>query len=358
MRLRAVLFAALGGLAAGCTEHLVLPSVDPTDGSAADGVDDHFRGHDADTGVACNESPLLSRPRTADLLVLVGRDASMATRFGDGTRMSAVQGALKGAINAYKMAINIGYQDFPPLDGCQGGPTCCSRSAQGSIEPNQYSFMGALQQLQECGGGPSAPDCVAPTDSKPLGGALDDADAVFRSLSDAANDRYVLVLLDGGPSCSPSDSKNACDYAATSIANLARPPAAVNTILVAVGDEAAGDLCLQQRIAPNGGSQLVVAATPMDLSMKVSEIFGDIASSQCTIVLQSVPADVSKVTVRVNGQEIPQDSSGVEGWKFSPGSHTQIVVGGRWCDAIQMVKSNLVTVASGCAPCGENFSCP
>jgi hypothetical protein len=369
MRRAAVLLLFGCGILCGtCTKTWVLAPDSTSAGgqSGGSGVGGHgFPGNGGSGGrQACNIMQVNSQERMADLILAVGRDASMQSRFADTTRMAAVQAALNDAVMGNQNLVNFGYQDFPALGACAGGASCCISSEQ--VTPSPYSYPLIEQDLAQCapGSGPPQSGCVAPTDSRPLTQALMSASTVFNSLQSGpqgdTNDHYVMLLVDGTAGCVGEDPDDACTSALAALSTLGR--ASVKTYVVAIGEDAENDMCLQQLALAGGAANpvtpfVVQARDPTQLTKNIGKIIAAIAPS-CIIDLKTVPSDISEISVYVQSHQIPHDASQTNGWSFFPASNVEIQVFGPACQTVQAAAPNDVRVYAGCPPCGENFPCP
>jgi hypothetical protein len=150
---------------------------------------------------------------TSDMIFVVGRNASMSTKFGDnGTRMTAVQAAVHTVTTANQNAVNFGFQDFPSLNGCSNGSTCCP-SADTAAYPSPLNAGAIDQAFRTCGPGPTVVGCVAQNDSRSVAQALSSAGDAFVAPRDIPNDRYVVLITDGAPGCVTDDPQQACSSA-------------------------------------------------------------------------------------------------------------------------------------------------
>jgi len=373
MRRAAVATVAVLGAAAlassdGCTRSWDLGG-NPTDGPVtSDGSSDGQTGGGFGTGgrpgmggpggggrpgSGCNMDRVPADLHVADVLISVGRDASMSSRFGDTTRMSAVQSAVHQLITTNQKAVNWGYQDVPALTGCADAACCCV--APSPINPTPFSFAAADQAAQKCPGG----ICTSQGDSRPIAEALSGALSLFNSLSRQGEmtDRYVVLIVDGTPGCVGADAGQACSSAVQATSMLAR--SSVQTYVVALGDDATKDPCLQM-IAIMGGLQPYIfqvsdqSADPNLLPKTLSLILSLITAPSCTIDLQSPPTDPTKISLYLGGTQIPYDPSNMDGWSFAQQSRVQIKVYGSSCRMVQTHPADIV-VDLGCTPCGQHF---
>src|SRR5207244_655236 len=117
-----------------------------------------------DSAVSCsNVMSLPATRRTPDLLLMVPRNASMGTPFGDApTRFGAVQDALHAQIDAHRTSIAFGLQQYPATDGSCGQQACC---AEDPVPPSPRSADAVTSALYTC----DPLSCVASSVARPIG---------------------------------------------------------------------------------------------------------------------------------------------------------------------------------------------
>ncbi len=290
----------------------------------------------------------------ADLVFSVGRNSSMAAKFGDTTRMSAVQQTLRTLVMASQNAVNFGYQDFPSIGSCSNGG-CCTNSSP--VYPSPGAFGLIDQAMRTCDGLPSMNACVSQSDSRPVGDALRSTinpgpSRVF--LPDNMRDRYLVLILDGAPVCDAEDPIQSCQTAQQQVSMLIR--ANINVYVVPVGDDAEMTACLRTiALQANNGTATVPftypARDPAQLMMSMGKIVAKAAAASCVINLLSVPGDPTRVELFIRNHKILPDPSGQNGWSFIPGSPGTIQVHGTSCEELQDVqRTSDIEVWNACAP--------
>lgn len=286
---------------------------------------------------------------TSDMVFVVGRDQSMSTKFGDTTRMAAVQSAVYQAVFANNTAVNFGYQDFPSIDGCSDGSMCCP-SSDYVVYAQPMSTAAINAALYHCNQSQPGMGCVAQSDSRPVSQTLSMVSGLFDSPPYPTNDRYVVLVTDGAPGCTTEDSSQACMNAQMAVSTLSR--AGIKTYVVGVGGDAQDEPCLQQ-IALMGGTStpLFDVTDPTSLSKALAQIVDVAASTSCTIELNQKIADVTLISVFLQGHEICFDPTGRDGWSYAPGSSVRIEMHGSACDSLQTLHARDVMIWSGCSPC-------
>jgi hypothetical protein len=368
---RSAVILALMTLGTNCTERLLLPGAVADGGSDVmiqdrPGGDSNGKGGNLASGGGTGQGGragtgtggTTGRPfcdnrtqlgffigRRADLLLSVGRDAPMATSFGNGTRMSIVQQTLRALVMANQYAVNFAYQDFPSPEACSDGSACCANSSP--VYPNVATFTAIDQAMNRCYSG-AAPmrGCVSPSDSRPIANALHDAinpPQGFPPIFGPGDltDRYLVLLVDGAPGCSSENSTQACQTALAQISQLRKAPNFINTYVVPIGDDAQGSDCVRsmalQSSAPGTTSNPFIypGGDTGQLTQSLNQIVAKAAAASCVITLLSVPPDTNRVELDIQNQKVPRDPNGPDGWSFISGSQGKIEVHGSWCQRLQ-----------------------
>jgi len=316
-----------------------------------------FAGHgDFGSGghASCKSMGVGSSTTTAEMVFVVGRNASMANSFGDsGSRMTAVQTAVHNAVFAEQNFVNFGYQSFPSFNGCPDGSMCCSSADDGTdtqpvSTPSIDKVLYRPCDQNQSGGGSG---CVAFTDSRAVSSTLNSIMGRFDSNPDPSNDRYVVLVTDGPPGCPSDDPYKACTAAQTAVSKLAN--ANIKTFVVDVGANSSGDACLDQ-LATAGGAHMPTfyPSDPSSLASALAQITNVAAVTTCTIVL-SGGVDPDQLQVFVGTRQVHFEAAGVNGWNVLPGppSISRIQLHGSACAYALALHEPSVQVFSGCPPC-------
>ena len=367
-RVRAVLVLGLtftlAASVAGCSKTWVLDSTPGAGGMAASGSggaaatsgtggNPGFGGH-GDQGAgghaSCSSISWQYSSPPAELVFVVGRNASMSSKFSDTTRMTAVQMDVHSIV-ASNPTVAFGYQDFPSFTGCPTGGTCCSSTDDG-VTPAIGAMSNIDQMLYHpCDSSGVGMGCVAATDSRAVSQTLAALD-VFTS-NDSTNDRYIVLITDGPPGCPTEDPGKACGAAQSQVSGL-MTHGGIKTYVVGIGDDAQGDSCLQQ-LATQGGTGTPYTALDSGALMRALSQIANVAAVTCTIDIK-VPPDKGLIQVQVQGKEIHYDQTGnTGGWSYDPvpfGNATdRIELSGSACLYLQNSRSAQLAVWSGCPPC-------
>ncbi|HEY4188565.1 MAG TPA: VWA domain-containing protein [Polyangia bacterium] len=296
---------------------------------------------------------------TSDMIFVVGRNQSMSTKFGDnGTRMTAVQSVVHAATTANQDAVNFGFQDFPSLNGCSNGTTCCP-STDIPVYPSPLNAGAIDGAFRMCGPGPSVNGCVAQNDSRSVAQALSSAGDLFGAPRDIPNDRYVVLITDGPPGCVTDDPQQACSSALKVLSSWAH--SSIKTYVIGIGDAAQDQQCLQSiALMGQASTNLFDVADPSSLTKAINQIVDSAAAAACTVELLTSPSDPMLVSVFLQGRELCYDPTGRSGWSYpSYPSPMRIEINGADCAAVQAAPQPLdLVVSTGCLSCNTSLSCP
>lgn len=377
-RHRVLLGVALGALAAGaCTKTWVLG---PDQGAGGAGGTSQpvgsggftfpggTGGDHGDTGghgAACKPSPVDWDIPKSSMVFLVGRDTAMSTPLGNGpndpSRMTAVQTQLKNLITTNQYAINFGYLGFPSLVACPNGMACCLTGTEDGYSPPQGgAALSITTMLTSCLSGPSTPGCTSLNGARPIAQALEAADGIFSSSPPSDGDRVVVLIVDGGPDCPGDNVASKCSAEKQAVATLYNHQ--VKTYVIALGDDAQNDSCVQQ-IAGAGSSTY---PSPVDdvpsLMSTLTRAMAPALTAACTLELTLGNYDPGLISVRFSDvdqdHEVPFDQNTQHsGWSFVPQTFSRIKINGSYCAWLQSSSSLRVKVGYGCAPCTQLDNC-
>lgn len=348
----AVAWVSAWMLLAGCTRQLTLPaSADPAQpddaGSASVMVDggraerDRSGGSDAGStadgrdGPACDPQYqwLLTRtPAATDVMLVVARNSTMSSPFGNLTRIGAVQKVIRDAIAAYPDALNFGYLDFPELQDPSCAAGCCVGSA---VAPSPQTAQQIGQALAPCDQGISTAGCVSTNDNRPMvaafGAVLDSFSRTVHGVP-SSGARSVILFADNGPGCGGDSPPKACADLRDEVVMLAQQARTITTYVIPVGQDVS---CLNN-IATVGSAAFDLG----DLTSQLTNALRELAKPYCSISLSQEPRNRSNVRILVDGVPLPRDDTGSgNGWSFHPGSSVLIDVRGASCDALQHVRA-------------------
>jgi hypothetical protein len=290
--------------------------------------------------------------RGSDVILVVPRNGSMASPFGPSmTRIQAVEAETGLMVAMYPNAIYFGYIDYPAMD------PACTASVGTTLRPLVNNGPFIKDAFKACDSGPMSPGCLF-GDDRPIGFALDATPGLFPPMKfgDFGEKDNLIVIADGPPGCSAAGSDTpqaACVATSNSVYNLSRSTPPVSTYVVALVDKGTDPAPCLKTMAMQGGSGLMPYAVsdPTELDTALKAILGNLANAYCTIDLdtggQASMHKAANVKLRVNGEDVPYDPTGMmaDGWSSSSKDPIQeIVVRGTWCDALQAVTTDKVEI--------------
>jgi hypothetical protein len=332
---------ALAAALAGCRQTVMLGNGPGDDGSVgSDGGED--------TAFPCGTQTTMLDivPRSPAIILALDRSTSMQqTPFEGTTRLLAAEQALSTVVATYDDTVAFGYQEFPGFArSCSASAACCA----GDVMP--YPATGnaniIVRDMSFCDMNPTA----CPTSpEKPVADALARAQQLYDSIGSSAQDKYLVLITDGEPTC----SMTACPDVHSRIAALGAFPDNVKTAIVGV--DVANSACLDDLAMtgndsrPGSGSPYYYPApTEFDLAHWLDVIVRNAAQAACTITVRQQPADPSRVCLSIDGMLVPRDDT--NGWEFVGNTTFKILVSGSWCDKLVTSHSIELNGFSGSPP--------
>jgi hypothetical protein len=339
----------------------------------------------------CGLSQISASNIPVNVLLVIDKSASMKdqpTGFPS-DKWSALQAALSAALDQVKATISFGIEFFPnPPELTNPMQTCFVPSGASAIGipigPGSTTVPTILKAIQS----------TAPAGGTPTAAALQRAYEYFTTGAAKAltGNRYVLLATDGGPDCNSAltcgaatctinldghtcgpprgnapnnccdsnvggpNAPGAClDDAGTVAAINALRTAGVRTFVVGIpGSEAYASYL--DAFAEAGGETnpagppkyfaVTASGGVAGLTAVLSSITKQLVTT-CNLQLKSVPPDLSKLNVSVDGKVVPQ--AGPDGWALDTAtSPPTVILKGATCSKIEMSGADTVQVVYGC----------
>lgn len=226
--------------------------------------------------------------------------------------------------------------------------------------PKGADPLSCMVDAPEVNAGPSSEISIieemvgnVPQGSTPLVSALQYTAANPGRLAEKDVLGTVLLVSDGGDSCSPDATTRANDLAvaATSLFN-----AGVKTYAVRFGSPPTPEEDIQlQNIALNGGTEKYLTAPDGKVLTEIlSKLSTDLFS--CGLKLKDLPdtVDPLKANVYLNGTLVPFDDKGAnEGWHWTSdtanGDFSGLELLGQACESLRMSRLSDIVIEFGCA---------
>jgi hypothetical protein len=277
---------------------------------------------------------------TANVMFVVGRDSDMSTKFGDSSRMNAVRDTLLQTVSDNQRIVGFGYQDFPMLAGCSGQTQCCSPNSFSfpyqwtSSNPSQAPLLKFMTEFGPCAGVGPGDSCFATTtDARPAFAALSNVRGNLLSQPPL----FVVLLLDGPPSCPSETAAKSCTDAQGELSKLTNTLGAVVSV-IAIGQDAIDDPCLK-------GMSAQPAADPKALSQVLTNIASEAASNWCTLEFDERPSD--DLQIWVSGDRMIRRDP-IDGWAFTSPTSKRIRVNGASCKMVQDAARDVTVTETVC----------
>jgi hypothetical protein len=304
-----------------------------------------------DGGSECGARHLELTRRTADILLLLDRSASMQDDAAgntpappaDPSKWSQVVPAVMTSVMQTQALVSWGLKTFP-----EDGAECASETVTNKIDVpvaavNASAVNAAVVATTPVGNG------------TPTAGAINVAVAYLQSLSDG-NPKYLLLATDGEPTCTAAGSSNVATAGSDAITAVTSAAASgIHTFVLGVATTRVSDTAVLNSLAVAGGeaqpstnplaTKFYLASDQTDLANAIKAITA--LTVTCSFALSPPLAAPDLVTVNVAGTSAPRDPNHVEGWDYSDATDTTIEVYGTWCDMITS-GSNTIEIVFGC----------
>jgi hypothetical protein len=347
---------------AGCIHQLFLDDVHDSGSPDSDPVavkDAAWFWPDGYCGLGQGYRQLTYTPRSAQIVILLDRSASMLSNFDGGmTRQDAAQSALVNAVKKYQARIKFGLEQFPtgPAAQCQPG-TCCA----GQVYPQPYlNNWPDMEHNIECTY-PHGPYCQPTGSDSPSYDALANVYDNFQTSLPTNGDRYVLLVTSSEPSCA-AENHNVCTDAIAAANALGE--AGVGIVVLSLAnpgsclDKISRTHSLLQQ--PPSTQSLYTPNTVDDLANNLDEFFSAVARAACTMdSLTTIPPSWADLSVLIGNDQVqPADGNNQNGgWSANP-NRTSITLSGQDCDNWVSPQAGKLSVQYDCSLCGGPNSCP
>jgi hypothetical protein len=375
-RRRALLAVALGGgLVIGCTQQVELMVAEVPDADAPAAPVEDARAPEPDRPLPVDRAQLrdvaAGEPQKCDqftrpirlefdppeVVVALDRSASMYARKGDKMWIAWVKQALSAYLGSNEGAVAFGYEEFPGRTTCDQTSACCASRV---LVPPYLDSHGDIEQKWHCDAG--AGGCIETRAESPSADALSRIRSYYENETDAATDRFVLLVTDGEPSCSIDPGQ--CDDAGREASRLFSM-SGVRTMVLPIGDEAKKSHCLEgvavmgQTRAP-GSIDFPAVADPSQLGKQLDRAMTPVMARACRFIVRDNVTNPDQLLVTVNWMAVPRDQSHKDGWDFDASGAPEIQLYGPLCTKIKcnQVEHRAVKAQVNCMQCGSDVVCP
>lgn len=308
---------------------------------SSDGGELEDAGMDAgmDAGVvSCVPGVLTLTRATPQVMLVLDKSTSMNSRFsGSTTRWRALASAL-GTV-------------LPPIDGtvALGALVFPEGNSQSCTVPGAPQLVPALNQVDAL---VSLVDRTVPAGHTPTADAIHTAAQQLLGTHAATNARALVVATDGAPNCNAALDPLTCTCASggsrctegvlclddrRTVSEVATAfSQGVPTWVIGIQDGNAAAIETLNQMARAGGHPRQGAAqdyyavtSQAALEDALTEIRNQVGA--CVYLTGSVPPEDRAIVIRVDGNEVPHDPTGADGWTWTNRDNGEIAITGLSC---------------------------
>ena len=369
---RGALLALLVGGLAGCPEQTT--SWGDVGGQGKDGeVDVSGSGFDFRVGDGLGKGDglegcdpknfTLQQAPPAEVYLVIDRSGSMAEPGAapPQTKWQELRSALDFALTRFDGSISFGLLMYPAAAPCKtSGPQVPLATL------NKKPILANFDASQPSGGTPTA-------------AALNNAAQSISDIGAKNSAHFIVLATDGGPNCNyglsatpscscssvapalcctndpdscPSGASCLDDKQVLQVLGDLRSQQQIDTFVIGLAGSSGYSALLDQMAVAGGrpqvgaGKKYYAADNQKQLEAALSAIAGSVIS--CAIQLDETPKYPDRVKVYMDGQEVPRDTTHVNGWDYSDATLTRIELFGPVCDALQDGKKHDLTATFAC----------
>jgi hypothetical protein len=243
--------------------------------------------------------------------------------------------------------ISFGLQLFPSKSAAA---LSCEVAADAEIEPEGSTAISMMREIYQ----------KLPFGLSPVVQVLENVAANPGRLADPAVQGSVVMLTDGGDNCSGASQADIVRRLGEAAGSL--HDKGIQTFVVRFGSANASTPAQEQQlraIVENGGTSLADPADPSQrpyvdasdataLTAALSTISNKLAT--CSFALGGIDDDADKdaVNLYLNGEVVPYDETGENGWAWTSDERTDIELHGASCEAFKSNRKTSIVVELGC----------
>jgi hypothetical protein len=292
-------------------------------------------------------------------MFVIDRSGSMVRTFNGGpTKWDALRRGLAASLPAVDQTMAIGAYLFPLASPAGSGS--CAAPGVAALMPatgNVSTLVDLLARNTPGGGTPTAE-------------AVDLAAATLRGVRAARSARALVLATDGAPGCNTSLDRFTCvcgdpvlpgqvcgvNNCLDDTRTLARMSAITDgglpTWVIGIQDTTDAVLVdVLDRMAVAGGRPRPTSPRyyPANSSSELEQALVSIRDQVggCTFLTASVPDAQGNIRVLVDGVQVPEDPTGVEGWSWADRDNGELVFSGQAC--VRATQDVVVTANVGCS---------
>jgi len=294
------------------------------------GIDAGFDGR-FDGPPLCPGMPIMITPESPRVMVVLDRSEGMTSRFADNTTpLAAAREALDEYATRYQSVIWFGYSDLPGANTSCGMQGCCL----GNFTPPAMKLQTFSYALHACD---LDLTCASPTgNQRPTQQALTSISTFTFNDQYDPRGRYILLITNGRPDCSPS-GPGSCNDGGNTVSQINQLQSKeVYTYVVAPGQIDPETMQCLRDMAVAGGtvsqpSYFHASQDPLDLNGEIGDHLRTIARDACTLDLQGTRIDQMDDPGLVWKDMTQVPRGGNSGWDVT-GNGYSITLRGQWCD--------------------------
>jgi hypothetical protein len=293
---------------------------------------------------ACVTNHVAAR-QPVDVLLIFDRSGSMTADPSTGllcmpqatcpSKWNQATAAIEQVVMNTDSTFRWGLMMFPSPTA---GSTTCQVVAGAQVQIGPMNAMAITNALR----------ATAPAGSTPTTAALTLAGDYLSTLT-TPNQRFMVLVTDGAPTCAAGNANAADDpNAINAVTTQASRGFGTFVVGIATTSDAQADVTLSAMstagMHPRPATPNYYAAnSTADLVTALDSIASQIDT--CTFSLDAVPPDPYKVTVTGDGNVIPADAN--NGWFFQPGMRA-ITLSGDYCQRVMNRTLQNVVAIFGC----------
>lgn len=313
---------------------------------------------DAQT-VACTPGNFGLNKANPAVMFVLDRSQSMTTRFGAGrSRWSVLTNALASSLPPVDDTMAIGALLYPAR-GSSTSSTQCTVASSADLAPATGNVSSLVSTMRGS----------SPEGSTPTAEAIDIAAASLRAFRAATSARALVLATDGGPDCNSALDPSTCRCVSGGRCNATRclddartverianqAAAGLPTYVIGIQDSTDDSLVdVLDAMAVAGGRpqkglahRYFAASSEAELDAALVAIREQVAV--CTFLITSVPDASGTISITLDGESVPYDETGTNGWTWSNRDNGEIRFVGDACSRA-VVSSGSARATVSCGP--------
>jgi len=272
----------------------------------------------------CNGVAFQAMPVVPNVLIVLDRSDSMDEPGGGGTKWNVARSALNQILADHGDNVRFGLDMFASNDSCAAG------DINVDVGPNTADTISNTYMAAQAQSG------------TPIYSTMN-ALRSYGGLKDDNHPNYVLLITDGGESCSTWDNP------ATPVQQLRNQTPSVKTFVVGFGSGVdrplLNDMAVKGGTALSGTTKYYQANDSSELSQALGAILGTVLS--CSYTLDQVPEDLSELYVYQDDTAVDRDTTHMNGWDYDPDTG-EVTFYGASCDALENGSVSDLAIVYGC----------